>query len=330
MGKFSSLQTSDDLTLKNESLFQAVSSDLNIKSADLEKNVLDASFNTNVSRAAFTDTVATTELNAKPASEHRYSTKTSNNLNLTDQLTPKQSLIKKVIERLPTSGPVKLAADLMTSVAVTGFAATAIQLLSNNFGKIAELFQSNSNLINAHSIGITAGLLAISTLIKIGLLKFKTFGREIGNSSSSQYLTSEIKSKLPASSLLLSIAAAPLFEELTFRGLPAALLGRNGPQWAIGIGISALFAVMHNFGALTEQDKQNGKVLSLGKYPIFGELGFKLDKIPLTQFIGGIMYWGLMQHFGIWSSIAAHAGNNLVANLLPPEITKTEAPKISY
>lgn len=84
-----------------------------------------------------------------------------------------------------------------------------------------------------------------------------------------------------------TVVIGPVIEETLFRLVPASVLGK---RWSIGVLTSLLFASVHG-----------------------------LERVPVSQFLGGVFYWYLMKERGIDHSIFAHATNNnalAVANFL--------------
>lgn len=107
--------------------------------------------------------------------------------------------------------------------------------------------------------------------------------------------------------LFFSMAAvqAPLFEETLFRLIPseaAALikknpepLGEKSELWKVGIPISAIFALGHNF-----QPSDEGRM----KY---------VNSVPLAHFMMGLFFWHLMREKGFNHAVLAHSYNNTLA-----------------
>lgn len=120
----------------------------------------------------------------------------------------------------------------------------------------------------------------------LGRLNIKTAGNN---------LNEEQRKKLLEKGLIdVAINAcvkSPIVEELIFRALPAAFSDKEKKDWIkFGIPSSALFAAAHN---IDQDDKP-----------------FATDRIPITQFFGGLFYWYLVKEKGLDHSILAHSANN--------------------
>jgi hypothetical protein len=86
----------------------------------------------------------------------------------------------------------------------------------------------------------------------------------------------------------------PLFEEFVFRLLPSALFAEEQPpnvklHWVTGLSANAAFALMHNFSN-----------------PEPGKFSFKLDSLPLEQYILGAYCWYVQRRGGFMHAVGAH------------------------
>lgn len=103
----------------------------------------------------------------------------------------------------------------------------------------------------------------------------------------------------PLPALLQVSVQAPLLEETFYRTGPITLLNamlpeqEGKPLWAIGIPISAVFALMHIVNTKTG--------ISLA------------DMIPLQQFLSGLVFWNASRKRGIQHGYLAHSLNNALA-----------------
>lgn len=98
----------------------------------------------------------------------------------------------------------------------------------------------------------------------------------------------EVLSKHPFHILVL----APVFEELVFRFLPAAIFG---PSWEIGILMSILFGLVHSAKIFKSQFT----------------IDFRdIHWIPAT--LGGLWFWFVYVEYGLLMAIYAHFLNNLI------------------
>ncbi len=139
------------------------------------------------------------------------------------------------------------------------------------------------------------GLVASAKLLaKFILRKLKI---EHGNKSLSEEKILKYLKEKPIESLIEIGFLGPVFEESVFRALPSGFIDSKDKscRWDVGIPVSAIFALVHNF------DKNE-----------FGNLKFE-KSIPLSQFMGGLFYWYLMREKGYSHAVLAHLMNNTMA-----------------
>lgn len=157
--------------------------------------------------------------------------------------------------------------------------------------------QQQSEISKEPSLTDTAIESALFTLAKIVSTPIvKGLKIPVGNAGFDQKKLKEFMEKPFYQSLLLVGGAVPLIEEAIFRALPQ-LIVRNGSKdsvWEIGVPVSAIFALVHNF----KTDEATGKSV------------FATDKIPLYQFIGGLFFWKMMREKGFPHAVLAHSTVN--------------------
>lgn len=105
------------------------------------------------------------------------------------------------------------------------------------------------------------------------------------------------------------IVKDPIVEELTFRGLPSALVGEtdSGHDDYLIFGTRRLVP--------TRREALVGLLSSVGfalRHNI-REDGVDTNTIPSSQFVGGIFLWGTARSLGLPTSIALHATHNAIA-----------------
>ena len=132
----------------------------------------------------------------------------------------------------------------------------------------------------------------------------------------------ELIDKHPVLGTALATVIAPALEELIFRqALPAGLgtilksLRPNDEgdiNWKVGIPVTALFALVHDFGTEGEGDEERPS--------------FQKDLIPLGQFVTGLALWVLKRKKGIDHAIVAHATFNATYFLLEKILDHIDSP----
>lgn len=110
----------------------------------------------------------------------------------------------------------------------------------------------------------------------------------------------------PLRYLVDGVIIAPLFEEPMHRLIPSTILGKHRRHVAAAVLSAAVFAYSHNITAAG---------------------GFETKKVPLHQFVGGLLYWEIMQDRGFKHALVAHATRNLVGHFLEHLERKTETQK---
>lgn len=125
---------------------------------------------------------------------------------------------------------------------------------------------------------ISLGKFSVSVLI---VILFKKLGIKVGNASDSRIMRAD-KSEIVFTGIIL----APIIEELIFRGLPM-LLSRS---IAMAIITSFIFALLHGI----EDEKGN-------------------IKLPIPQFFGGLISWGIAGIYGLPVAMLIHALHNGLA-----------------
>lgn len=90
----------------------------------------------------------------------------------------------------------------------------------------------------------------------------------------------------PAEYLIMGGLIRPFLEELIFRWLPSKLLNDQSRHlhWKMGLASSAVFAFLH--------------------HPLHP------DRFPLSEFMAGMTYWGIMRRYGLQAAGLAHASTN--------------------
>lgn len=92
--------------------------------------------------------------------------------------------------------------------------------------------------------------------------------------------------------LYASIAtiAAPIIEESLFRFIPSLITSKRSTSWRLGTAASLVFALAHNL----KTNENNNTTL-------------ETKKIPLWQFVSGLLFWHIAKKHGIKNAIISHS-----------------------
>jgi len=175
---------------------------------------------------------------------------------------------------------------ISSAVAVPLIAYPAAQLVDTVLGK----GESASASYEYSETALECALVVIGKIILTYYLK--ELGINVGNAA----IDEKALEKIMKSKKLEACLTSPIEEEFIFRLLPSLL----SSSWLMGAVSSLAFAYTHNFRYAVSGEKESGIV-------------FDTEKIPVTQFIGGIFYWYLLKERGFSYAVLGHCQNNTTA-----------------
>ncbi len=216
----------------------------------------------------------------------------------------------------PEQEPVWNAPDEMQPLESTGFPDALEPSLAQRIETISSRYSSwaDQHPVKA-TIAETVALYGLRRVIETGVQRT---GIRVGNAFSEQHI--DEATVHPVRGFLMATVAAPVVEELIFRGMidapsrQASEAGQHGRARVQRLASALLFAAGHA-GAIRPHE-------NWPKAP-YVHVTTEGTTAPVGQLMGGLNYQRLNNSRGFWYGVLGHAANNTLASVaMIPEVIR--------